>query len=447
MITSPGGHMRADEWPKAVEIRPLHGPIDASVRLPGSKSETNRALLVAALAEGTTTLRGVLDSDDTQAMLSSLDALGIPVESVDGDSVLRIEGCAGELPAGPIRVYARQSGTTARFLLPALCTGPGPYVLDAAPQMRARPMADLVAALRVMGADLGPESLPIEIVGGGVLGGRVDVAGDVSSQFLSGLMLAAPLYRDGLEAHVEGTLVSRPYVEMTSAVMRRFGAAVLATGDDAASPARSVFTVTPGRYTAVDHGIEPDASAASYLFGAAAITGGRVEVPGLGSGSVQGDLRFVELLAQMGCEVTVSAASTVVVGTGSLAGVDVDMADCSDTVPTLAVVAAFASSPTRIRGVGFIRHKESDRIGAVVAELGRCGIAAIEEDDGLVVYPGTVRGAAVSTYDDHRIAMAFALLGLRVPGIVIRDPGCVSKTFPSYFEVLGSLGHAAVEPV
>lgn len=425
--------MNTHAMPDAVEIAPAQGPIVGRVRPPGSKSETNRALLVAGLAAGTSHLSGVLDSDDTQAMLQALRTLEIDLEHDPAAATVTVSGCAGRLPDGLITVDARQSGTTARFLLPALCTGPGPYVLDAAPQMRARPMSDLVRALRYLGADLTGDRLPIDVRGGGVDGGMVEVPGDVSSQFLSGLLLSAPLYRYGLDARVEGALVSKPYVDMTLAVMARFGVGV-EVGSDPAS-----YRCGRGGYTAADVAIEPDASAASYLFAAAAVTGGRVEVPGLTRSSVQGDLRFVDLLAAMGCSVTVGDASTVVEGPSSLQGVDVDMADCSDTVPTLAVVAALATSPTRIRGVGFIRNKESDRIGAVVAELRRCGIAAVEEDDGIVVYPGPLRAAEVATYDDHRIAMAFSILGLRVPGLVIRDPGCVAKTFPGFFDVLRRL--------
>jgi 3-phosphoshikimate 1-carboxyvinyltransferase len=232
---------------------------------------------------------------------------------------------------------------------------------------------------------------------------------------------------------VTGELVSRPYVEMTVAVMRRFGADVDVSTDGLH------YSVVPGRYRAADVMIEPDASAASYLFAAAAMTGGRVRVPGLGRRSVQGDVRFVELLGQMGCGVEIGESDIVVTGASVLNGVDVDMADCSDTVPTLAVVAAVAQSPTRIRGVGFIRRKESDRIGAAVAELRKVGVAAVEEEDGLAIYPGPIRGARIETYDDHRLAMAFALLGLRHRGIVIENPGCVAKTFPTYFDVLESM--------
>jgi 3-phosphoshikimate 1-carboxyvinyltransferase len=431
------GAESAASYPAELEMVPVHHAIDATVRVPGSKSETNRALLVAALASGTSTLTGVLDSDDTQAMLAGLDMLGIPVVHRAETESVQIEGCAGQLPAGPVTVSARQSGTTARFLLPALCAGAGPYVLDAAEQMRARPMDDLVDALTHLGADLSGSTLPIEVVGGGVAGGSVEVPGDVSSQFLSGLLLSAPMFKEGLEATVVGELVSRPYVDLTIGVMRSFGATVgLVDGGQG-------FVVPPGAYTASEYSIEPDASAASYFFGAAAITGGRVVVPGLTTSTVQGDLRFVRILEQMGCSVSVTADGTEVVGPEALRGVDVDMADCSDTVPTLAVVAAFAKSATRIRGVGFIRRKESDRIGGVVAELRRCGIPAVEEDDGLVIYPGTLRGARICTYDDHRMAMAYALIGLRVRGIVIENPGCVAKTFPRYFDVLANLCRSA----
>jgi 3-phosphoshikimate 1-carboxyvinyltransferase len=355
------------EYPAELAMQPLAAGarIDGIVRVPGSKSETNRALLVAALAEGTSTLTGVLDSDDTQAMLAALDNLGIPVVHHTATETVQVEGCCGQLPGGPITVSARQSGTTARFLLPALCAGIGPYVLDAAEQMRARPMGDLLSAMRDLGARFEGETLPLSVTGGGVRGGAVEIAGDVSSQFLSGLLISAPTFLDGLTAMVAGDLVSRPYVDLTIAVMQKFGATVHV--EDGGQS----FVAPPARYVSTEYAIEPDASAASYFFAAAAITGGRVVVPGLTTATVQGDLRFVRILEQMGCSVTIGESSTEVIGPEHLDGVDVDMADCSDTVPTLAVVAAFARSATRIRNVGFIRKKESDRIGGVV-DSARC---------------------------------------------------------------------------
>ena len=322
------------------------------------------------------------------------------------------------------------AGTAARFLPPLLALGAGPYELDGVPRMRERPLAPLLSALVALGAHVEPLGaaghLPIRLTGGR-LGATVEVSGDISSQFLSGLLLSAPAYPDGLRVTVRGPLVSRPYVAMTLAVMRAFGAEVDEHGDG--------FAVAPTGYAARAYAIEPDASAASYFFAAAAITGGRVLVDGLGRGSLQGDLRFVDILERMGCRVRATDTETEVAGPapGELRGVDVDMADLSDTAQTLAAVAPFASGPTRVTGIGFIRGKETDRVAAVVRELRRAGIDAEEEPDGFLIRPGTPRPARIATYDDHRMAMSFALLGLRAPGIEIDDPACVAKTYPGFF--------------
>jgi 3-phosphoshikimate 1-carboxyvinyltransferase len=270
---------------------------------------------------------------------------------------------------------------------------------------------------------------------GRLRGGRVELPGHVSSQFLSGLLLAGPCMTQGIEIEVSTPLVSRPYVALTTSTMRAFGVEVAESDDE------RTFAVEPQQYRSTTHRIEPDASAASYFFAAAAVCGGRVRVEGLGTASAQGDLGFADVLKRMGAEVTAGDDWTQVVGTGRLEGVTVDLADLSDTAPTLAVVAACASSPTRATGIGFIREKESDRVAAVVAELGRCGVDAAEEPDGFVVRPDRSRlhGERIETYEDHRMAMSFAVLGLRVPGITIVDPSCVGKTFPRFFEALDSL--------
>ena len=258
-------------------------------------------------------------------------------------------------------------------------------------------------------------------------GGPVHVSGHISSQFLSGLLMAGPLMRDGLDVSLSSELVSVPYVEMTKAVMDAFGVPV------------DGLTVRPGAYRARTYNIEPDASAASYFLGAAAITGGRVRVSGLGTGSLQGDVRFADVLEQMGVSVSRTADSLTVSSTGALHGIDVDMADISDTAQTLAAVAVFADSPTRVRGIGFIRGKETDRVAAMVTELRRAGIDAVEDEDGFTITPGTPQPTTFETYDDHRMAMSLSLLGLRVPGIEILDPGCVAKTYPDFFDDLTSL--------
>jgi 3-phosphoshikimate 1-carboxyvinyltransferase len=419
---------------KVHRIEPLGAPPDAVVEVPGSKSLTNRVLVTAALAHGDSRLQGVLLADDTWAMIEALRSLGIEVE-VSADTAT-VSGCAGVIPAASGRLDVRLSGTTARFIVPVLALAHGRFELDAAPGFRARPMGPLLDALAQLGTvvePLGvPGHLPVALTVGGWSSSTVRVSGDVSSQFLSGLLLAAPAASGGVTVEVTTPLVSRPYVDLTLATMRAFGARV-----EEPDPGR--FVVAPSGYTATAYTIEPDASAATYLLAAAAITGGRVRVPGLTERSLQGDAGFAAVLARMGAEVVVDEHGTEVRGTGELRGIEVDLGAMSDTAQTLAAVAVFADGPTRVSGIGFIRAKETDRISAVVTELRRCGIDAEEEHDGFVVHPGAPRPATVRTYDDHRMAMSFALLGLRVPGIAIADPDCVGKTFPDFFDVLERL--------
>jgi 3-phosphoshikimate 1-carboxyvinyltransferase len=414
-------------------IEPVAGPLDATVVVPGSKSITNRALVCAALATGPSTLTGALVADDTDAMAECLRQLGIGIGTqADGTTVV-VDGAGGRIPATRATLDVRQSGTTARFIAPIAALGHGVYVLDGSPRMRERPMADLVTALRALGVGVDRDQLPITVTATGLDGGTVAVPADVSSQFASGLLLAAPVTRDGLRLELTTSVVSRPYLDLTAEVMASFGAVAAAHQDGRG------FDVAPGGYDATTFAVEPDASAASYFFAAAAICGGRVTVTGIGARSLQGDVRFVDLLARMGATVERTEDATTVVGARPLHGIEVDMADLSDTAATLAVVAAFASTPTRVTGIGFIRGKESDRIGGVVTELQRLGIDAAEEPDGFVVRPGPFRPARVETYDDHRMAMSFALVGLRVPGVEIADPSCVAKTFPGFFEALEQL--------
>ncbi|MEX2550213.1 MAG: 3-phosphoshikimate 1-carboxyvinyltransferase [Nitriliruptoraceae bacterium] len=417
-------------------ITPLSRPPDATVRVPGSKSVTNRALVAAALATGTSRLRGVLAADDTSAMIAGLGALGVTLESSADGTRVRVVGTGGRPPATSPSVDVRLSGTTARFLAPVLALVAGTARLDGGEPFRRRPMAPAIDALRQLGAEVvevgEPGHLPITVTAPAAPADRVRVAGDASSQFLSGLLLVAPVLPDGLTVEVDTALVSRPYVALTERVLGWFGAEV-------AHPDPHTFVVAGSGYTGADIDIEPDASAASYLLAAAAITGGRVRVAGLTRHSSQGDAGFAHVLARMGAEVIVDDEGTEVRGTGRLQGIEVDLGAMSDTAQTLAAAAVFADSPTRITGIGFIRAKETDRIAAVVTELRRLGIDAREEPDGLVIHPGRPTPGAVSTYNDHRMAMSFALLGLVVPGIEIADPECVDKTFPRYFEVLDEL--------
>jgi 3-phosphoshikimate 1-carboxyvinyltransferase len=428
-----------------VAVAPIDHPLDATVTVPGSKSLTNRALVCAALADGTSTIDGALVADDAVAMRDALAALGAGIEVADGGRRLRVTGTGGRLAPGPVALDVRLSGTTSRFLLPVVALGDGAYRVDGGAPLRARPMGPVLDGLRALGAEVEhhgePGHLPVTVVApGGLAGGEVAVAGDTSSQFLSGLLLAAPCTREGVRLTVTTPLVSRPFVDVTTAVMADFGVEVLVDEDGDARGAGPVLRVPPGGYRPADHRVEPDASAASYLLAAAAIVGGRVTVAGLGAASRQGDARFADLLAAMGAHVERTVTATTVVGTGELWGLgEVDMGDMPDLAQTLAAVAVFADRPTRVTGVALIRGHETDRIAAVVTELRRAGIRADETPDGFVVHPGTPRPARIETYDDHRMAMSFALLGLRAPGIRIADPGCVAKTFPGYWQVLDTL--------
>jgi 3-phosphoshikimate 1-carboxyvinyltransferase len=413
------------------EVVPLAGPPDTAVVVPGSRSITNRALVCAALADGTSTLTGVLDSDDTRAMLGCLTSLGIPWRDTGADRI-EVDGCGGAVPPAPeggAVLHTRLSGTTSRFVTAMCALGEGDYTIDADGPMRARPMADLVGALRTLGVDLGDDAghLPITVHADRLVGGDVELPGDVSSQFTSALLLIGPCTDVGLAVGVRGAAKSEPYVEMTRRVMAAFGG----------SPHR------PGGYRAASFAIEPDASTACYFWAAAAVTGGTVRVGGLAVESIQGDVAFVDVLERMGCRVERADGSIAVSGPERLSAVEVDLSDISDQAPTFAVVAAFAEGTSRATGVGFIRRKESDRIAAVVEGLDRLGVDAAEEDDGFRVVgrgpDGPPHGGRIRTFDDHRIAMSFALAGLGVPGVVIEDPGCVAKTFPGFFDALDRL--------
>lgn len=421
--------------PDRIEIQTA-GPLHGSIRPPGSKSITNRALVCAALAEGRSTLRGTLDSDDTRAMIDSLGRLGLQVDFDAPTKVLTIDGCGGQLALNDADLFVGNSGTTIRFLTAMATVGQGTCRLDGIERMRQRPIGDLLSALNQLGAEVKSETSndcpPVVVRAAGLAGGQATIAGNISSQFLSGLLMAAPYANSDVELIVEGTLISQPYVEMTLAVMKSFGVHVDNDGF------QRFHIAANQRYAACDYTIEPDASAASYFWGAAAITGGRITVEGLSRQSLQGDVEFCDCLAQMGCEVEYREDAVTVTG-GTLKGITVDMNAISDTVQTLAAVALFAEGPTTITNVGHIRHKETDRIGDLACELRKLGADVQESADGLRITPGNLHGAEIDTYDDHRMAMSLALVGLGVDGVTINDPGCTAKTYPRFFDDLESL--------
>jgi len=382
-------------------------------------------------------LRGGLVSDDTRVMLACLEALGCPVAR-DGD-VWRVPGGGGQLRAPAEPLYAGNSGTTARFLAAACTLADGPVVIDGNPRMRERPIADLADALGQLGAGvqvLGEHGCPpLRLTGGGLPGGEAEIDASRSSQYVSAVLLAAPLARRDVTLRFRaGILVSRPYVELTLELMQAFGAEAGWTGADG-------IRVRGGRgYRGRPYRIEPDASAAAYPFCAAAIAGGRVRVEGIPEGSLQADLALLPLLERMGCRVRRGADFAEVQGPAQgLRGLDADMNALPDAVLALSVVALFAEGPTRIRNVANLRIKETDRLAALETELRKLGADARAGADSLEIRPGPLVGAEIDTYDDHRMAMSFALAGLRVPGVVIRDPGCVSKTWPEYFSALEQL--------
>lgn len=432
-------------YPETLSIEPLRKKPRATIRVPGSKSLTNRALILAALASRQTacTLENALHSEDTEIMIDALGRLGFAVRA-DWDEC-RIEiglNRTGRIvPAEEADLFVGNSGTSMRFLTALVALGKGRYRLDGIARMRERPIGDLVTALASLGVhaqcELDNGRPPVVIQANGIGGGDVVIRGDLSSQFLSGLLLAAPRMDRPLSVAVQGQLVSVPYVEMTLAMLRQWNVPTQATGLDLGTDVR-IELGPPSGPGPSSYAIEPDASAASYFLAAAAVTGGEIGVAGLSlEGSLQGDVAFANCLADMGC--TLVSTEPLTIRGGRLKGIDVDMNAISDCVMTLAAVACLAEGPTTIRNIAHIRHKETDRIHALAVELRRLGAAVEEWDDGMKITPGPLRGAAVDTYNDHRMAMSLAILGLRVPGIAINDPGCVRKTYPAFFRDLERL--------
>jgi 3-phosphoshikimate 1-carboxyvinyltransferase len=428
-------------YPETLTIEPLKQAPNTIVRVPGSKSITNRALVLAALSDLGSTLVGALRSEDTEIMIEALRALGFDVKTDWTHHTLRVSRPSGDriIPAREASLFCGNSGTSMRFLTALVSLGHGRYRLDGVPRMRERPISDLLGALQQLGVRAVSETHngcpPVVIDADGIKGNYVTIKGDTSSQFLSALLMVAAFCDKAMTIQVSGPLVSKPYVDMTQKMMLQWGLYVRSVDIDG----EYGYVVTPRKNPRLsNYEIEPDASAASYFFGAAAITGGKVEVLGLTRGAMQGDIHFVDGLEKMGCHITYGEKSITVEG-GSLHGIDIDMNDISDTVMTLAAVACFAEGPTTIRNVAHIRHKETDRLAALATELRKLGVQAEELADGLKITPGPLHGAEIDTYNDHRMAMSLALVGLKVPGVVIRNPGCVAKTYPDFFRDLEKL--------
>ena len=420
-----------------IEIQSIQKAINATVTVPGSKSYTNRALLVAALAEGRSRLTGALFSDDTHYMCEALRRLGVEIEADEAGCRFEVVGNGGKIPANHAELYIGNAGTAARSLVSYVALGDGEFIIDGdAPMRRSRPISDLLDALKQLDVDVRSKFdnnfLPLIVRANGLKGGKTRLDASKSSQFLTSLMLIAPYAEKGITIEVVGEMKT-PYINITISVMKAFGVEV--THDNYKS-----FRIEGGqRYQPREYTIEPDASNASYFFAAAAITAGRVRVTNLSVDSAQGDVQFVNVLEQMGCQVKRCRDAIEVIGPHQLKGIDLDMKDISDTSLTLAAIAPFAASPVTIRNIEHTRIQETDRIHAMVTELRKLGVPVVERQDGVEISPSKIIPAEIETYKDHRVAMSFSLIGLKTPEIRIKDPGCVNKTFPTFFDVLATL--------
>jgi 3-phosphoshikimate 1-carboxyvinyltransferase len=426
---------------RIVRLTPPARPPFASIELPGSKSLTHRALLAAALSTGTSSLNRILLADDTRLMIDALGLLGVNIE-VDVDRrIATVHGCGGNWPNTDADIFCGNAGTVMRLLTAACAIGHGEYRLDGSPRMRQRPIAPLIDALRRLGTLVEYQEqegqCPLRVLARGLAGGELHLTDLESSQFVSAILMAAPLAMQDVLIEIDGEIPSEPFINMTIKVMDEFAISMVRDGQ------RRFIVPAPQPYRATKFDIEPDATAASYFFAAAALTGGCITTTGLGKSSCQGDLRFVELLAEMGCTVEQTDLSTTVAGPvdGHLRGMTADMIDMPDVVMTLAVVALFADGPTRIRGLANLRHKETDRLSETAALLRQFGGDVDMTADGIDIHPpATLHAANIDPHDDHRLAMSAALAAMRISGVTILDSECVSKSFPEFFERWRELG-------
>lgn len=448
-------------------VKKLIQPIDWTVTVPGSKSMTNRVLLLAALQKGRITVDGVLFSDDSRVFLGSLQSLGFDLQIDEEKKQVILEGCGGEIPKQEAEIYVGSAGTAARFLTAMLGCAKGTYVINASEQMKKRPMRPLFELLEQLGAEITyleqEYFLPVRITGcmkqssvcqeeqimtaqevkakGAEMQGPKYMELDISksTQFLSAMLLIAPMFPQGLQIHITSEKKDGSYIRITRHMMEEFGVTVAFDGVDYFVPAKAEYYKS--QYT-----VEPDMSAACYFYAAAAMTGGRAQVCNVHMDNTQGDLKFLEVLKQLGCKVQEEPEGIVVTGPekGTLKGIHLNMNDFSDQTMTLAVLAPFCQEKVRIEGIGHIRLQESDRLHGIATELTRLGVQCEEEESAITIYPGMPQAGVVETYEDHRMAMAFSLIGLMVDGIVIDNPMCCRKTFENYFELLDTLCEADV---
>jgi len=417
---------------KQYQVKKLQKPISCQVEIPGSKSITNRALLLASMANGESTLKHVLFSDDSRSFLDCLEKLGYELDVKEKEQIVKIKGGS---PCKRASINVRSAGTTARFLTALLSTTGGEYDIQSSEQMAKRPMKPLCETLESLGVEFTYHnkeySLPFQLKGTGCKGGEVELFAQQSSQFLSALLMTGHLYEKGLTIHHVGNEIARSYIDMTIKMIKQFGGTVTKEG-------QTYHVPSSNPYQPLTYLIEPDVSGASYFYAMAVLTGGDILVKDVHLKSLQGDIRFLDILKRLGAKIEDTEAGIRLKGpeNGCYNGIDVDLNDCSDQTMTLAALAVFAKTPTIIRNIGHIRLQESDRIHAIVTELKKIGITCEETNDSITIYPGKPRPAAIDTYQDHRMAMAFSLIGLKADGIVINDPDCTAKTFENYFELL-----------
>ncbi|MDR1687511.1 MAG: 3-phosphoshikimate 1-carboxyvinyltransferase [Clostridiales bacterium] len=414
------------------EVIPAKMPVNYNVTVPGSKSITNRALLLAQLAHGKSVLKNVLFSDDSRGFMQCLKDLGADIAINEAAKTVEITGLAMKAQA---LVNVRSAGTAARFITAMLAALEGEYIIEASEQMKKRPMRPLFDTLVNLGAKvtyLETEGfLPVKLYGAKLAGGEVSLEARQSSQFLSAILMTGVLHENNLRITPLGAETSKSYIDITIKMMESFGVC--------AKRENGVYLVKAGqKYKAANYEIEPDISAACYFYAAALLTGGKAQVNGVRFNSMQGDIKFLEILKDMGGKITETPEGVLLEGSDSFNGIDVDMNNCSDQTMTLAAIAPFAKTPTTIRNIAHIKHQESNRVNAILTELAKMGVKCEEIQDGIKIYPSDVKPALVETYDDHRMAMAFALTGLRTPGIRIANPQCCGKTFENYFEVFAS---------
>jgi len=408
---------------------------DATISAPPSKAHTLRALFIAALADGRSTLKNALNAEDQQLSAAALREFGAEI-NFDGKN-FSVRGTGGKFFAPKKEIYLGNSGAGIRFLMSLAGLAEGKTVINGSERMKQRPSTELISALQKLGVKIkqqNPKSyFPVEVTGKSFVGGPTSIEGSKSSQYISSILLSAPYAEKDVELKVIGAIKSRPYIDITLGCMDDFEVKVK-------NENYKGFYVKAGqKYMPKNYLIEGDYSNAAYFFAAAAVTGGKVKVTNLNKNSTQGDKKFTDVLKKMGCKVTPGGDYVVVEGPGKLKGISIDMEDMPDLVPTLAAVAAFAKGKTTIKNVGHLRIKESDRIKAVVAELKKLGVKALETKDGMVISGNAKNGAEIETYNDHRIAMAFSVIGLRQEGVKIKNPECVSKSFPDFYEKLGEL--------